>query len=332
MKSISEIFAEHQGKLVDKWSLYINEMDHLFSKYRTKSINLLEIGIQNGGSLEIWSKYFPNAKHIVGCDIDPKCAELSFEDRRISVIVGDANLSEKQVFEIAGSYDVIIDDGSHKSGDILKSFSLYFESLNEGGSYIIEDLHCSYWSDFEGGLYDAYSSMSFLKRLADVINYEHWRFDKPPEFFLKDFCAKYNFNIETHVLEEIHSIEFMNSLCIIRKSSKENNKLGQRHVEGIEEIVTKNQKTTNTSLIEDITFNFEQNERDDVFNLKKDLLHQEQQISNLSQSLAEREAQISNLSNYLNDILKSMSWRVTKPLRASNKLFKIILKKLNYYE
>jgi hypothetical protein len=42
------------------------------------------------------------------------------------------------------------------------------------GIYIVEDLCCSYWQDFEGGLNDEASSMAFFKSLVDVINHEHW--------------------------------------------------------------------------------------------------------------------------------------------------------------
>jgi cephalosporin hydroxylase len=90
-KSLKEIFLDHKQKKSDKWSLYINEWDRIFSPYRHQPINIFEIGIQNGGSLEIWATYFSNAKKIVGCDIDEKCKELVFDDPRITVYVGDAN-------------------------------------------------------------------------------------------------------------------------------------------------------------------------------------------------------------------------------------------------
>jgi len=71
-KTLKQLFLEHQGKVSDKWSLYLDEWDRFFKPYRDQSINLLEIGIQNGGSLEIWSRYFPKAGKLVGCDIDKK--------------------------------------------------------------------------------------------------------------------------------------------------------------------------------------------------------------------------------------------------------------------
>ncbi|MCX2192385.1 class I SAM-dependent methyltransferase [Pantoea agglomerans] len=86
--------------------------------------NLLEIGVQNGGSLEIWSKYFPNAENIVGCDINPDCARLEYENKSIKVLIGNSSTLEikNKISEITPSYNLIIDDGSHNSSDIIKSF------------------------------------------------------------------------------------------------------------------------------------------------------------------------------------------------------------------
>jgi cephalosporin hydroxylase len=136
--------------------LYLTEYDRLFKDYRDKPVRLLEIGIQNGGSLDIWSKYFSNAAVLIGCDINPDCARLSYDDPRIGVVIGDANAPEvrKQVFKHSPQFDIVIDDGSHLSSDIVKSFALYFQHVVEGGIFIAEDLHCSYWIKFEGWLFD----------------------------------------------------------------------------------------------------------------------------------------------------------------------------------
>ena len=89
--TLNNIFAEHRGKVADKWSIYIVEYDRLFLEYRDRPIRLLEIGIQNGGSLEIWDKFFTHAEKLVGCDINPDCAQLQFDDPKIAVVVANAN-------------------------------------------------------------------------------------------------------------------------------------------------------------------------------------------------------------------------------------------------
>ncbi|NTW52387.1 MAG: class I SAM-dependent methyltransferase, partial [Chlorobiaceae bacterium] len=84
---LGEIYDKHQGKVSDKWRLYLDVYDRIFDSYRDEPVNLLEIGIQNGGSLELWSKYFRNGKLFVGCDINKACEKLRYDDERIKVIV-----------------------------------------------------------------------------------------------------------------------------------------------------------------------------------------------------------------------------------------------------
>ena len=237
--SLEELYAAHEGKVSDKWSSYLAEYDRILSDYRDKPVRLLEIGVQNGGSLEIWSRFFPNAQKIVGCDINPDCARLSYKDPRIALVVGDANADEVQatVLRHAPQFDVIIDDGSHRSGDILKSFARYFPCVMDGGLFIAEDLHCSYWEEYEGGLFDPFSSIAFFKCLADVANHEHWGMEKKPSDVLSGFFEKYGFQMDDGVLQHVHSIEFVNSMCIIRKRKPEQNRLGRRFIAGSIEAV-----------------------------------------------------------------------------------------------
>jgi O-antigen biosynthesis protein len=153
MKTLKEIFSEHEGKVVDKWTSYIPEYDRLFGPLRDEPIALLEIGVENGGSLEIWDEHFPRANAIVGCDIDPACQMLRFTSDNIYIVIGDASSREcaRQIAWIAFDFDIVIDDGSHNAKDVIASFSRYFPRLKRGGVYIIEDLHCSYWNEHQGG-------------------------------------------------------------------------------------------------------------------------------------------------------------------------------------
>ncbi|MEM3432971.1 MAG: hypothetical protein QXI12_09090 [Candidatus Methanomethyliaceae archaeon] len=234
-KTLKEIFLEHEGKVSDKWSLYIAEYERVFQEYRDRPIKLLEIGVQNGGSLEIWSKYFENGLLFLGCDIDSACAALRFDDPRIVLIIGDANTdsTREQILSHSPEFDIVIDDGSHHSKDIIRSFLMYFPIVaNNGGVYIVEDLHTSYWKEFGGGLFNPFSAVSFFKRLVDIINSEHWGIERMPSEILTGFQETYGIVINNEILQYIHSIEFVNSLCIVRKSRPINNKLGPRIVTG----------------------------------------------------------------------------------------------------
>lgn len=232
--SLENIFSSHTGKVSDKWEIYIKEYNRILYPYKDQPVGILEIGIQNGGSLEIWDRYFKSSTHIIGVDINTACEKLQFNTNKIKIIVGDINTQETEnlILENFSNFDIIIDDGSHTSADIIKSFCRYFKHLSDDGIYIIEDIHCSYWKNFGGGIDESYSAVSFLKLLIDTINNEHWENSEPRTKILNLFSAQYNISIEDESISHIYSIEFLNSLCIIRKKLPSNNKLGKRIISG----------------------------------------------------------------------------------------------------
>lgn len=233
-KSLEQVYKDHVGKVSDRWWSYLAEYERAFRELREKPISLLEIGVQNGGSLEIWSEYFPNAVKLVGCDVNPDCARLTFDDPRIVVLVGDASseATAAQVLATSPAFDIVIDDGSHTSGDIATAFARYFPRVNDGGVFAAEDMHCSYWKEFDGGLFDPLSAISFFKRLADVIAHEHWGVQKPATDVMLPFFEKYGFELTAEQLSHVHSVEFVNSLCFVRKENPDRNSLGTRFVAG----------------------------------------------------------------------------------------------------
>lgn len=237
-QTLLDLYASHRGKVSDKWTVYLNIYEELFRFYRDSRLRLLEIGIQNGGSLEIWSQYFENATALVGCDINAACTQLRYDDPRIHVVVGDANTdeSERAIAAHSERFDLIIDDGSHRSSDIIRSFIRYFPKLEQGGIFVVEDLHCSYWQEFEGGLVDPWSSMSFFKRLADIINHEHWGTPYRRAEILRSFEKRYGAVLDEESLAQIHAVEFYNSVCVIRKRAPSANELGPRVVVGTDAI------------------------------------------------------------------------------------------------
>ena len=251
MRSLKDLYKTHSGKVSDKWSIYLNEYEDKLRKYQELPIKFFEIGILNGGSLEIFSKYFTKAELILGCDIDAKCNELHYEQKNIKVIIGDINEEKikNQIIKYS-EFDIIIDDGSHNSDDIVRSFCNYFNHLKDNGLFIIEDLHCSYHQQHGGGLFFPISSVNFFKKIVDIINYEHWGVEKKREWLLRGFSENYKINnIESLELDRIHSIEFINSLCFINKKSSEHNKLGKRIVAGeTAKVVSDRKKYDNTEV------------------------------------------------------------------------------------
>ena len=151
-----------------------------------RPIRLLEIGVQNGGSLEVWSKYLPPDSTIIGIDIDPAVEKLNFNGN-VRAFVADINDVDK-VDRLIGPepFDVIIDDGSHTSSDIISTFRRLFPRLALGGKYIVEDLHASYWKSHEGGLRLRSSSIEYFKDVVDALNADYFEFERLPHRRSKD--------------------------------------------------------------------------------------------------------------------------------------------------
>lgn len=239
MDTIESLHTNKIGKVSDKWSSYLPYYDRLFKEYKNSPIRLLEIGVQNGGSLETWSKYFNNACSLIGCDIDSKCSVLKYNDSRIHVVVGDANdINTRQtILNLSNNFDIIIDDGSHISNDIINTFLLYFEHLVPDGLFVIEDTHTLYYDSHGGGVLNDLSAYNFFKKLIDVINYQFWGRELSIDTYFRTY---FPLGRLPRFIKEgwIESIEFRNSLIVIKKSSSPVvNKLGKRIITGQEALV-----------------------------------------------------------------------------------------------
>jgi len=230
-------FLNQKGKVSDKWESYLGYYDGLFASFSPRSI--LEIGVQNGGSLEIWSRVIPSADLILGLDVDPRCLDLTFESPRIRFELVDASSRDslKVIQQHATQFDLIIDDGSHHSADIINSLLTLLPLVSPGGKYVIEDLHASYWNSWQGGLFRPDSAIAFLKRIVDIVNFDHW----DVEIALEDYFAGFG-EVSPEFIESVKRIEgirFQDSICQIdlRKSSHKSS-LGTRKFTGQYALVT----------------------------------------------------------------------------------------------
>lgn len=215
--SLQQLYGEHTGKVAHKWRLYLDVYDEVLAPWRDEAINLVEVGVQNGGSLEIWSRYFGAARALVGCDIDPRCGSLRFDDPRVSVVVGDANApaTVAAIAARADPIDVFIDDGSHVSADIVAAFWNYFPRLRPGGIYIAEDLHCAYLPKFQGGI-SRLNAVTFFKLLADGIHQAYWQDQATMQALVAPFLGQATVDA-ARLANDVASVAFYDSLCIVRK-------------------------------------------------------------------------------------------------------------------
>lgn len=123
---------------------YTNVYQAYFQPIRLHRLNILEIGIGSGASLNMWLKYFPHA-HVYAIDID----DFShLNNSRLTCLRADQSNRQQlaaSINAIGEGLDIIIDDGGHYMRQQQISFGFLFKYLNPGGLYFIEDLHTSYW-------------------------------------------------------------------------------------------------------------------------------------------------------------------------------------------
>ena len=179
MNQLFKYFKGNKGRLIYKWHDYFDIYHRHFERYRGKPVTVLEIGVWHGGSLQMWKKYFGRKAKIYGVDVNPYCK--TFEEKQIEIIIGDQSDREflKQLREQIGQVDIIIDDGSHHCAHQIATFQELYTMIADDGVYLVEDLHTSYWPEYEGGYHREGTFIEFSKMLIDSLNAWHIPNTKP---------------------------------------------------------------------------------------------------------------------------------------------------------
>lgn len=211
----ADLFIEHDDFYSQKAENYLFAYQEILEKYikKKKPVNLLEIGVQNGGSLQIWKKFLPEGSQIYGVDLNPSCKEINFE-KNIHFELGNAASSDFWTNKLQDvTFDIIIDDGSHMCIDVTNSFEFLFPlKLNMGGTYIVEGLDASYKKDYYGGYKKKGSSIEYLKNLIDYLNFNY--IELPPDFDKESLGPLSDLN------KQIKRVSFYDGICAIEKYNK----------------------------------------------------------------------------------------------------------------
>lgn len=171
MKTLEEIFKGNTGRIIHRHEHVLDIYDEYFSRFRGKEVNILEIGLDHGGSIFMWKEYFGEKAHIYGMDIAGHTVSVEKEDPSIKVFIGDqGNLKFLQsVISQVGGFDVIIDDGSHECPRQIACFEFLFSHMKDNGIYAIEDLHCSYRALYGGGYKKPGATIEYAKDFIDYL-------------------------------------------------------------------------------------------------------------------------------------------------------------------
>jgi methyltransferase family protein len=168
-------FLHHDGRPIHKWTHYFPVYERHLERFRNRSVTMVEIGVGQGGSLQMWKRYLGPLAQIIGLDTNPACS--AFEESQIAVRIGDQSDLEflGRVVEEFRPIDVILDDGSHRMDHLTASFKFLFPQLDRNGVYLVEDLHTAYWDEFGGGYKREGSFIEMVKVLIDELNADYTR-------------------------------------------------------------------------------------------------------------------------------------------------------------
>jgi len=191
-------FGNKAGRPLDKWPHYFPIYERFLNRYVGTGARVLEIGVFRGGGLDLLADYLGPTAVLVGMDIDETACDLA--DPRFPVVVGDQSdpADLLRVHEEHGPFDVIIDDGGHTVNQQIVSAETLFPLLEDGGVYLIEDIHTSYWPDY----LDAGSTnlLDWTRARLDDVNAHH--FSKDQDLSVWQRCLR-----GVHVFDSIVVLE-----------------------------------------------------------------------------------------------------------------------------
>jgi hypothetical protein len=95
-------WLSHAGMM----SRHLEVVLHAFDReVPDRPLRLLDVGVENGGSLEIWRDILPEGSVVLGVDVDPACADLG-----LPVLTGDVTNRDWVREALRGTwFDVVID-------------------------------------------------------------------------------------------------------------------------------------------------------------------------------------------------------------------------------
>ena len=141
---------------------------------------------------------------ITGIDIDPSCAVYVDFPNQVHIGSQDDPVFPRNVVTKMSGIDIVLDDGSHIGRHQIATFETLFPLLPDGGLYLIEDLHTSYWFGlWEGGFRRRGTAIEYVRNLIDDMR--GWYHDR---------------SLGTLAKNQVRSIHMYDSIAVIEKRTR----------------------------------------------------------------------------------------------------------------
>lgn len=206
MNELEQYFRNNNDKQIDKWIHYFDVYERHFNRFKDKEIVVLEIGVFQGGSLQMWKSYFGDRAKIYGIDINPNCKQL--EEENVEIFIGSQSDRKflQKVKQTIPPIDILIDDGGHTMRQQIVSFEELFDHVKDNGVYLCEDLHTSYEVFYGGGHKRHGTFIEYSKNFIDYINAYH---SEQRSLQINEFSRSVN------------SLHYYDSMLVVEKRQRE---------------------------------------------------------------------------------------------------------------
>lgn len=206
MNDLERYFRNNPGREIHKWHHYFEIYDRHLSRFRGTDVHVLEFGVAQGGSMQMWKEYFGPRCRIYGVDKNPACKAA--EEERVEIFIGDQE-DRRFLRSLAGKLpriDVLIDDGGHRMRQQIHTFEELYPHVDAHGVYICEDLHTSYWPSFRAGYRKRGTYIEYAKGLIDSLHAWH---SQSRALQVDDFTRS------------AHGLHFYDSVLVIEKQPRQ---------------------------------------------------------------------------------------------------------------
>ncbi len=330
----AQFLANRASKVLDKWVHYFPIYARHLAHFQGRPVRVLEIGVYRGGGMELWSRYLGSQATLVGLDIDE--AAVRSVRGKYPVVLGDQADPEVLLALNAehGPFDVIIDDGGHTMKQQIVTIETLFPLLNDGGVFIVEDTHTSYWPVFGGELNSPDIFVEWTKpRVDDLHSRHHVGIDRS-SIWATDLDGLHWYD-SVVVLDKKHRFRPFNEMA-----GSASYLFGDRFSEGIgvELLATRDQalrerdhlRAELAALSVDEADAAEASERvedswqaaEELRLARAELQRTREQLSQQGELLTARESELASTRGELfeqwammREVRKTLSWRLTKPIR-----------------
>ncbi len=139
--ALRDYFERHTtGRGIWKWLHHFEIYERHLGKFVGTDVNVVEIGIYSGGSLEMWRDYFGDACRVHGIDIAEACRV--YEGDRVTISIGDQSNPSfwREFLRDSQPMDVVIDDGGHEPRQQIATLEALLPRMSGGGVYLCEDV------------------------------------------------------------------------------------------------------------------------------------------------------------------------------------------------